>query len=226
MKHVAVELRVSPDPSAPVDAFAPRPGARERSILNYFISELRVAVVATMALAMVVSGAYPLVVWAVAQGLFSYEAAGSLIQRGGMVVGSELIAQNFSSPKYFHPRPSAAGEAGYDAGTSAGSNLGPLSKKLLDAVKERVDAYRTENDLPSNIPVPADAVTASGSGLDPHISPENALLQAPRVARARGTGEESVKRLIRDHTEGRDLGVFGEPRINVLKLNLALDRKI
>jgi len=226
MKHVTAELRVSPGPGAPADTFVPRPGARETSIVNHFISELRVAVVATIALAIVVSGVYPLVVWAIAQGLFPFEAGGSLILRNGKIVGSELIAQNFSSPKYFHPRPSAAGEAGYDAGASSGSNLGPLSKKLLDAVKERVDAYRAENGLPPDARVPADAVTASSSGLDPHISLQNALLQASRVAPARGIGNEEVKKIVREHTEGRDLGVFGEPRINVLKLNLALDRKM
>jgi len=226
MKHVTAELRVSPGPGAPGDTFAPRPAAKETSIVNHFISELRVAVVATIALAIVVSGAYPLVVWAIAQGLFPYEAGGSLIQRSGKIVGSELIAQNFSSPKYFHPRPSAAGEAGYDAGNSSGSNLGPLSKKLLDAVKERVDAYRAENGLSPDARVPADAVTASSSGLDPHISLQNALLQASRVAQARGIGNEQVKKIVREHTEGRDLGVFGDPKINVLKLNLALDRKM
>jgi K+-transporting ATPase ATPase C chain len=226
MKNVTAGFRAFPNPGAQVETFAPRPGARETSILNHFMSELRVAVVATLALAVVVSGAYPLAVWAIAQGLFPYEAAGSLIQRDGKIVGSELIAQSFSSPKYFHPRPSAAGEAGYDAGSSSGSNLGPLSRKLVDAVKERVEAYRAENNLPPDARVPADAVTASGSGLDPHISLPNALLQLSRVAQARGMNEEEVKRIVRKHTKGRDLGVFGEPRINVLKLNLVLDRKI
>jgi K+-transporting ATPase ATPase C chain len=226
MKPVAAELRVSQDPGAPVDPLAPRPGDRETSIMAHFISELRVAVVATIALAVVVCGAYPLVVWAIAQGLFPYEAGGSLVQRDGTVVGSGLIGQNFSSPKYFHPRPSAAGEAGYDAANSGGSNLGPLSKKLLDAVKERVEAYRAENNLPPDARVPADAVTASGSGLDPHIGVRNARLQAPRVAKARGMDDASVRQLIETHTEGRDLGIFGEARVNVLKLNLALDRKM
>jgi K+-transporting ATPase ATPase C chain len=226
MKNAAAKYQASPDPGAQVETFAPRPGVRESSIMNHFISELRVAVVATIALAIVLCGAYPLVVWAVAQGLFPYEAGGSLIQRGGTMVGSELIAQNFSSPKYFHPRPSAAGEAGYDAASSSGSNLGPLSKKLVDAVKERVEAYRAENGLPADARVPADAVTASGSGLDPHISVRNARLQAPRVAQARGISKEQVNKILREHTEGRDLGVFGEPRINVLKLNLALDKKM
>jgi K+-transporting ATPase ATPase C chain len=226
VKKVAAEFRASPDRGAQVETFAPRTGGRETSIMNHFISELRVAVVATLALSVVVCGAYPLAVWAVAQGLFPYEAGGSLIQRGGKMVGSELIAQSFSSPKYFHPRPSAAGEAGYDAANSSGSNLGPLSRKLVDAVKERVEAYRAENSLPPDARVPADAVTASGSGLDPHISVQNALLQAPRVAQARGISNEEVKKTVREYTEGRDWGVFGMPRINVLKLNLALDKKM
>lgn len=188
------------------------------------IFELRIAAVATLLLAVVLCGAYPLVVWAIAQGLFPHEAGGSLVQRSGETVASELIAQSFTTPKYFHPRPSAAGEAGYDAAGSSGSNLGPISKTLLDAVKERVAAYRTANGLPPEMRIPADAVTASGSGLDPHISVANARLQAPRVARERGRGEEEIKKLVRAHTEGRDLGVFGEPRVNVLKLNLALGR--
>ena len=179
---------------------------------------------ATLALAVLVSGVYPLVVWAIGQGLFPRQAEGSLIQRNGTVVGSELIAQNFESPKYFHPRPSAAGDAGYDAANSSGSNLGPLSKKLLDAVKDRAEAYRTENGLAPDALVPADAVTASASGLDPHISVRNAWLQAARVAKARGISTEEMAKLLKEHTGGRDLGVFGEPRVNVLKLNLALDR--
>jgi len=194
--------------------------------MKNIILELRVAVIATFSLAVVLCGVYPLVVWVISQGLFPDEAGGSLIQRGGTIVGSELIAQSFSSPKYFHPRPSAAGEAGFDAGNSSGSNLGPLSQKLADAVKERVEAYRAENGLPPNALVPADAVTASGSGLDPHIGLKNAFLQAPRVAQARGIGSQALEKIIHAHTEGRDFGIFGEPRVNVLKLNLALDKKI
>jgi potassium-transporting ATPase KdpC subunit len=194
--------------------------------MKNMMSELRVAVIATLSLAVVLCGVYPLVVWGISQGLFPHEADGSMIQRGGTLVGSEWIAQNFSSPRYFHPRPSAAGEAGFDAGNSSGSNLGPLSKKLADAVSERVAAYRAENGLPLDMPVPADAVTTSGSGLDPHISLKNAFLQAPRVAQARGVGGAALEKIIRANTEGRDLGVFGEPRVNVLKLNLALDKKM
>jgi len=163
-------------------------------------------------------------VWAIGQGLFPRQAEGSLIQRNGVVVGSDLIAQNFEAPKYFHPRPSIAGDAGYDAANSSGSNLGPLSKKLLDAVKDRAEAYRVENGLAPDALVPADAVTASGSGLDPHISVRNAQLQALRVAKARGFSNEVIAQILKEHTEGRDMGVFGEPRVNVLKLNLAIDR--
>ena len=194
--------------------------------MKNILSELRVAVVTTFSLAVVLCGVYPLVVWMISQGLFPHEADGSMIQRGGTLVGSELIAQNFSSPKYFHPRPSAAGEAGFDASNSSGSNLGPLSKKLADAVSERVAAYRAENGLSPDVLVPADAVTSSSSGLDPHISLKNAFLQAPRVAQARGVGSAALEKIIRVNTEGRDVGVFGEPRVNVLKLNLALDKKM
>jgi len=193
--------------------------------MKTMLSELRVAVTAVLSLAVILCGVYPLAVWVLSQGLFPYEANGSLVQRGGAIVGSELIAQNFSSPSYFHPRPSAAGEAGYDGASSGGTNLGPLSRKLAESVKMRVDAYRAENGLPPDLPVPADAVTASGSGLDPHISVENALLQAPRVAHHRGVDRQAVGRLIQANTEGRALGILGEPRVNVLKLNLALDRK-
>ena len=193
--------------------------------MKTMLSELRVAVTAVLSLAVILCGVYPLAVWVLSQGLFPYEANGSLVRRGGAIVGSELIAQNFSSPSYFHPRPSAAGEAGYDGASSGGTNLGPLSRKLAESVKMRVDAYRAENGLPPDLPVPADAVTASGSGLDPHISVENALLQAPRVAHHRGVDRPAVGRLIQANTEGRALGILGEPRVNVLKLNLALDRK-
>ena len=146
------------------------------------------------------------------------------MMQDGQVVGSALIGQNFSSDKYFQPRPSAAGESGYDATSSGGSNLGPTNKKLIDAVQERADAYRKLNGLPSDALVPADAVTASASGLDPHISPANAALQVARVARARRTSESQVRDLVARYTEGPQWGLFGEPRVNVLELNLALDR--
>lgn len=185
------------------------------------IAELLISLKATLSLAVILCGLYPMLVWVMAQGLFPTEANGSLVMRKGTMVGSKLIAQGFTDPKYFHPRPSAAGQ-GYDATSSGGSNLGPTSKKLVDTVRQRVDDYRSENNLAPDAMVPADAVTASASGLDPHISAQNALLQSPRVARARGLGEDIVLTQINLHTEGRDLGILGEPRVNVLMLNLAL----
>jgi K+-transporting ATPase ATPase C chain len=169
-------------------------------------------------------GVYPLLVWAAGEALFPREAGGSLVRVGGSIAGSSLLGQGFSGPAYFHPRPSVAG-GGYDASSSGGSNLGPTSKLLIETVRERIAAYRTENRLASGVPVPVDAVSASGSGLDPHISVANALLQARRVAGARGLSEESVKGRIAVHTEGRTLGLLGEPRVNVLMLNLDLDGK-
>ncbi|MCU0578176.1 MAG: K(+)-transporting ATPase subunit C [Desulfobacterota bacterium] len=187
--------------------------------------ELRRALLATLALAMICSGLYPLAVWALAQVLFPDQANGSLIEERQVIRGSRLIAQGFSGPRYFHPRPSAAGQ-GYDGLRSAGSNLGPLSQTLNDALQERLARYRAENGLAPDVSVPADAVTASASGLDPHISLKNARLQAPRVAAARGVGPENILRQIEQYTEGRDWGLFGEPRVNVLVLNLALDRQV
>lgn len=193
--------------------------------MNTWLTELRSALIAGALLLVLVCGAYPLVVWVLAQGLFPVEANGSLIRVDGVAVGSRLIGQMFAEPKYFHPRPSAAG-VGYDAIRSGGSNLGPLSHKLIDEVTQRVADYRRENNLSSDQPVPADAVTASGSGLDPHISVKNALLQAHRVAKARGLSDESVVQSVAAHTRGRDLGILGEPRVNVLLLNLSLDGKL
>jgi K+-transporting ATPase ATPase C chain len=186
--------------------------------------QLRISLVAVLSLAVLLCGVYPLLVWAMGQMLFPREASGSLVRVGGPVAGSSLISQGFSGPAYFHPRPSAAG-AGYDAASSGGSNLGPTSRQLIETVRDRIAAYRAENRIPSGIPVPADAVTASGSGLDPHISVPNALLQARRVAEARGLGEESILAKIAAHTEGRTLGILSEPRDNVLMLNLDLDGK-
>jgi K+-transporting ATPase ATPase C chain len=188
-----------------------------------FFSEIRGAIFATLILAIVCCGAYPLVVFGISQAFFHDKANGSLIlDKDGAVRGSKLLAQGFTDPKYFHPRPSAAGN-GYDAANSGGSNLGPTSKKLNDAIKDRVAAYRKENGLSETEPVPADAVTASGSGLDPQISLRNAELQTPRVAKARGLSEEKVSELVQQNTDGRDLGVLGDPGVNVLELNLALD---
>ena len=187
------------------------------------LHEARVSILATLALGVLLCGIYPMVVWGVAQGAFPHQANGSLIVQNGRVVGSSLIGQAFKGDRYFQPRPSAAGNDGYDATASGGSNLGPLSRKLIDQVRERIDAYRSENNLPPDMEVPADAVTASGSGLDPHISTRNAELQAARVARVRGMAEDLVKTYVRQYTESPQLGFLGEPRVNVLKLNLALD---
>jgi len=188
-----------------------------------FLAELRPAILATLVLAIVCSGLYPLVVFGISQGLFHDKANGSLIvDPDGTVRGSKLLGQNFSDAKYFQPRPSAAGN-GYDAANSSGSNLGPTSQKLNDAIKDRIAAYRSENNLKETDAVPADAVTASGSGLDPHISVQNAELQTTRVAKARGLSEDKVRELIQQNTNGRDFGVFGESGVNVLQLNRALD---
>ena len=193
-------------------------------MIKNIINELRISLIATLCLAVLLCGIYPALVWAVAQGLFSSQANGSLVSVKRQVIGSSLLAQNFTGTGYFHPRPSAAGD-GYDAVSSGGSNLGPTSQKLIDAVKERVAAYRTENKLAPEVLIPADAVTTSASGLDPHISVKNALLQAGRVAGVRGIGEETRRKKILSRTKGRDLGIFGEPRVNVLMLNLDMDGK-
>jgi K+-transporting ATPase ATPase C chain len=175
---------------------------------------------------------YPLVVTVVANVIFPYQAHGSLIVgSNNKVIGSELIGQNFVAPKYFHPRPSATTKTGttdkadpYNAAQSGASNYGPTNKKLIDGVKAAVDAYRKENGLAANVLVPVDAVTASASGLDPDITIANANLQASRVAKARNLSLSDVQNLITQNTQGRQFGFLGEPRVNVLKLNLALDR--
>lgn len=190
--------------------------------MKTWIAEMRKSFLAVLTLGVLLCGVYPATVWLLGRVFFAAQADGSLIMRDGKVVGSSLIGQNFSGPGYFHPRPSSAGQ-GYDAAASSGSNLGPLSKDLIEAVRLRVEVYRSENGLPPGAPVPGDAVTGSGSGLDPHISPENARLQAPRVAKARGSSLSAVLAMIDSQTEGRDLGLFGRPRVNVLALNLALD---
>jgi K+-transporting ATPase ATPase C chain len=166
---------------------------------------------------------YPGVVTGLCQLLFSRPANGSLLEVNGKIVGSTLLGQNFSKPEYFHPRPSAAGNDGYDATASGGSNLGPTNQKLIDRVKADVDKFRKENP-DYNGPIPADLVTTSASGLDPDISPASALAQAPRVAQARGAALDQVRQLIGAHTEGRQLGFLGEPRVNVLALNLELNK--
>jgi potassium-transporting ATPase KdpC subunit len=190
--------------------------------MKNLITQLRISLTSTLLLAVLLCGIYPLAVWLLAQGFFPAKANGSLVMGDGKILGSSLISQGFTAPKYFHPRPSAAGH-GYDATSSGGSNLGPTSKKLMETVRQRVDEYRMQNMLSRDAIVPADAVTASASGLDPHISVKNALLQGPRVAEARRLSLDIVLRQITLHTEGRDLGMLGEPRVNVLMLNLALD---
>ncbi len=193
--------------------------------MKNLVAELRASIAATLLLAVLCCGVYPLIVWAIGQGLFARSANGSLVRVDGKVAGSTLLAQGFTAPNYFHPRPSAAGQ-GYDAANSSGTNLGPTSKKLAEDVKRRVAGYRTENGLPPDATVPADAATSSASGLDPHISPANAELQAGRVAAARGMAKADLLKYIRAHTEGRTFGIFGEPRVNVLMLNLDLDGKM
>src|SRR5947199_3909474 len=182
--------------------------------------------VRTTAVTLILTGIiYPYVVTGLAQILFPWRANGSLVtDERGQMVGSELIGQGFTHPTYFQPRPSAAGEKGYDAAASSGSNLGPTSKKLQDRIKEDLKRLKEENPDASS-PVPADLVTASGSGLDPHLSPQGALWQVPRVAKARGISPERVQAVVEANVEGRTFGILGEPRVNVLLVNLALDRQ-
>lgn len=192
--------------------------------MKSFFTDIRAAIVSTLVLAVVCCGIYPVIVWGIAQVAFKEKANGSLIAGAdGTIVGSSLLGQNFTGEKYFHPRPSAAGANGYDAASSSGSNLGPTSQKLNDAIKDRIAIYRTENSLSESDAVPADAVTASASGLDPHISVKNAEMQAARVAKARNVSPDRVLELIRANTQKPDLGIFGDTRVNVLALNLSLD---
>lgn len=181
---------------------------------------IRQAVGSTILLAVILCGVYPLIVTGVGKVAFPHQASGSLIVREGNVIGSELIAQRFTGPEYFHPRPSAAGENGYDAKASGGSNLGPTSAPLAERIRETAAVLRAER---AEGVLPPDLLTASGSGLDPHLSPEGTLFQVKRVAAARGLPEAEVEALVKAYTEKPDLGFMGEPRVNVLKLNLALD---
>jgi K+-transporting ATPase ATPase C chain len=203
------------------------------------LRQLRPAIVSVVTLTVLCGIVFPLAITGIAQLIFRHQANGSLLVRDGRVVGSHLIGQGVSGPGYFHPRPSAAG-GGYDATASAGTNLGPTSEKLINGIHKRLPngeddpgnysgirdlaaAYRQENGLAAGTPLPADAVTRSGSGLDPDISPANAALQVARVAQARGLPAGLVRGMVLNHTEGRTLGLLGEPRVNVLELNLALD---
>jgi K+-transporting ATPase ATPase C chain len=190
--------------------------------INLFLRQLRPALLAVAAFTVLTGVAYPLVVTAIGQVAFADEADGSLIRRDGVVVGSELLGQPFADPAYFWPRPSAAG-TGYDGAASSGSNLAPSSPDLLADVAERAATYRAVNGLPADALVPVDAVTASASGLDPHISVANARIQARRVAAERGLDPEVVLALIEQHTDDRPLGFLGDAGVRVLPLNLALD---
>ena len=201
--------------------------------MKKLFAEFGRSMAATLFFAVILCGVYPLVVFGVSQLLFPKQANGSLlVDKAGAVRGSALLAQNFTGAQYFHPRPSAASAGdptsavsvnNYDATHSSGSNLGPTSSNLVANITANIATYRADNNLATNAPVPADAVTASGSGLDPDISLRNAELQIPRVARARSLTEEQLRKLVDDNTSGRDLGIFGEPRVNVMTLNFALD---
>jgi K+-transporting ATPase ATPase C chain len=190
--------------------------------MKTFLKELWTSIIATIVLCLVVSGIYPVLICGVGQFLFPHQANGSLVLNNGQIVGSELLAQGFSGAKYFHPRPSDAG-TGYDPLSSGGSNLGPTSQKLMDGIKANVAQYREENGLPADAMVPVDAVTASGSGLDPHISLRNAQLQIARVAKERGVSEEVIRGEVAKATDNPLLGIGGEPGVNVLKVNLGID---
>lgn len=196
------------------------------------LQQTRAALTMTIILTVILGLAYPLAITGIAQAVFPHQANGSLLyDSAGAVIGSELIGQEFTLPGYFHGRPSATVNADtsdsqpYNAANSTASNLGPTNQKLVDAVRERAAAYRAENGLAADAATPVDAVTSSGSGLDPHITPANAQLQINRVAQARGGSPADVTALVQQNTEGRTLGFIGEPRVNVLKLNLALDAR-
>jgi potassium-transporting ATPase KdpC subunit len=211
-----------PAESSGQEAFPSAPQAR-------LGAQIRPMILSVLVLTLLTGVAFPLLLFAIARPLVPRQAAGSLIVRGGAVVGSEFIGQEFTRPEYFQSRPSAAG-GGYDGTSSGGTNLGPGNPKLKNGaadfagIRQLAEEYRRRNGLAHDAPIPIDAVTRSASGLDPHITPANAALQIPRVARARGLSEEAVRRVVADHTEGRQLGFLGSPRVRVLELNLALDK--
>lgn len=192
-------------------------------MLRTTILDLRTAIISFVLFSALLGIAYPYAITGFAQGVFNRQANGSFVKVDGASVGSSLVGQNFSGPQYFHPRPSAAGADGYDAGASSGSNLGPSSQDLADRVKDGVATVRDENGLSADAKIPVDAVTTSASGLDPHISPAYAELQVARVATERGMSEDAVRSLVHKYTDGSTLWLLGEPRVNVLRLNLALD---
>jgi len=201
--------------------------------VTLIVQQLRPALVMTLLLSLLLGLAYPLAITGIAQAVFPHQANGSLIRSAdGTVVGSELIGQEFTSPQYFWGRPSVTVDADsgdarpYNAANTTASNLAPTNQKLIDAVRERATAYREAHGLAADAQVPVDAVTSSGSGLDPHITPANAQIQVGRVAQARGVPADRVSALLAQNTEGRTLGLLGEPRVNVLKLNLALDQQL
>ena len=189
------------------------------------MNQIKITILATIVLTILFGLAYPLVFTGLAQVLFPHQANGSLVTVNGKVAGSELIGQSFTKPEYFHGRPSAAGNNGYDAANSGGSNLGPTNQKLVDRVKADVQKFRAENPDYTG-PIPADLLTSSGSGLDPHISPASAEAQVARVAKARGVTPDRITELVAKHTDGRQWGIFGEPRVNVLLLNIDLDHSV
>jgi K+-transporting ATPase ATPase C chain len=200
------------------------PDTKEESAWRHFAREARAALSVTLLLALLAGGIFPILVVGLGQLVFPEQADGSLLRDSdGQVIGSELIGQRFQGPQYFQGRPSAAGADGYDAAASSGLNLGPTNAELAATISERAQAYRIENALGNDVELPADALTTSASGLDPHISAANAFLQVSRVALARGISETAVRALVETHMQGRVLGFFGEPRVNVLILNLALD---
>ena len=210
--HSVATMREEPTTLAGLSA----PHAQEAPVVH---SIWKTSILFTIVTAVIFGLAYPLLLTGLAGVLFPHRAHGSLIARNGQVIGSELIAQSFTSDRYFHPRPSAAGN-GYDATASGGTNLAQSNAKLPQREQADIDKLAAQNP---GTPVPIDAVTTSGSGLDPDVTPDNAYFQAPRVAKARGLTEDAVRALIAQHTKGRDLGVLGEPRVNVLELNMALD---